>query len=239
MRWRLLRRRLSISSPRMTVRSHLPWPLRWAAVAVVLGFSGALALWAFEFGKNIAGLGQDSAELKVALQQARSDIDTLRRERESAQAIANTADSLLKAEKAAQTRLAEQVKALELENQVLKDDLGFFERLMPSAGDGMNIRGLQIDLPAPGQLRYQLLVMQQGGRALPDFRGRYEVSLSGLVDGKPWNVQMPQVSKPLQLRQYARLEGVAEYPSTVVVKQVQVRVLDEQGRVHATQSQKL
>ncbi|TBO30310.1 hypothetical protein EYS42_11500 [Aquabacterium lacunae] len=239
MRWRLLRRRLSISSPRMTVRSHLPWPLRWAAVAVVLGFSGALALWAFEFGKNIAGLGQDSAELKVALQQARSDIDTLRRERESAQAIANTADSLLKAEKAAQSRLAEQVKALELENQVLKDDLGFFERLMPSAGDGMNIRGLQIDLPAPGQLRYQLLVMQQGGRALPDFRGRYEVSLSGLVDGKPWNVQMPQVSKPLQLRQYARLEGVAEYPSTVVVKQVQVRVLDEQGRVHATQSQKL
>jgi hypothetical protein len=239
MRWRLLRRRLSISSPRMTVRSHLPWPLRWAAVAVVLGFSGALALWAFEFGKNIAGLGQDSAELKVALQQARTDIDTLRREREGAQAIANTADSLLKAEKAAQARLAEQVKALELENQVLKDDLGFFERLMPSAGDGMNIRGLQVDLPAPGQLRYQLLVMQQGGRALPDFRGRYEVSLSGLVDGKPWNVQMPQVSKPLQLRQYARLEGVAEYPSTVMVKQVQVRVLDEQGRVQATQSQKL
>ena len=101
MRWRLLRRRLSISSPRMTVRSHLPWPLRWAAVAVMLGFSGALALWAFEFGKNIAGLGQDAAELKVALQQARGDIDTLRRERESAQAIANTADSLLKTEKAA------------------------------------------------------------------------------------------------------------------------------------------
>ena len=47
------------------------------------------------------------------------------------------------------------------------------------------------------------------------------------------------MSKPLQLRQYARLEGVAEYPSTVVVKQVQVRVLDDQGRVHATQSQKL
>ena len=110
---------------------------------------------------------------------------------------------------------------------------------MPSAGDGMNIRGLQIDLPAPGQLRYQLLVMQQGGRALPDFRGRYEVSLSGLAEGKPWSVALPQVSKPLQLRQYARLEGVAEYPSTVVVKQVQVRVLDDQGRVHATQSQKL
>ena len=29
MRWKLLRRRLSISAPRMIVRSHLPWPLRW------------------------------------------------------------------------------------------------------------------------------------------------------------------------------------------------------------------
>jgi hypothetical protein len=46
MRWNLLRRRLSVSAPRMTVRSHLPWPLRWALAAVVLGFCGALALWA-------------------------------------------------------------------------------------------------------------------------------------------------------------------------------------------------
>jgi hypothetical protein len=56
MRWKLLRRRLSVSAPRMIVRSHLPWPLRWAVVALTLGFSAALALWAFEFGKEIAGL---------------------------------------------------------------------------------------------------------------------------------------------------------------------------------------
>ena len=40
----------------MIVRSRLPWPLRWAAVAVMCGFSAALALWAFEFGKQFAGL---------------------------------------------------------------------------------------------------------------------------------------------------------------------------------------
>jgi hypothetical protein len=55
MRWKLLRRRLSVSAPRMIVRSHLPWPLRWAVVALMFGFSAALALWAFEFGKEIAG----------------------------------------------------------------------------------------------------------------------------------------------------------------------------------------
>jgi len=36
MRWKLLRRRLSVSAPRMIVRSHLPWPLRWAVAALAL-----------------------------------------------------------------------------------------------------------------------------------------------------------------------------------------------------------
>ena len=54
MRFRLLRRRLTISAPRMAVRSAMPWPLRWAVVAIVLGFCAAIGLWAFEFGKGIA-----------------------------------------------------------------------------------------------------------------------------------------------------------------------------------------
>ena len=239
MRWRLFRRRLSISAPRMTVRSHMPWPLRWAVAAVALGFSGALALWAFEFGKNIAGLNHGGGEQSQALQAVRQQLSDLQREREQTQSITNTAGSLLKAERATQARLVEQVKALELENQALKDDLGFFERLLPASGEGLSVRGLQADLPAPGQLRYQLLVMQQGGRALPEFRGKYEVLLSGLMDGKPWAMTLPVVSKPLQLRQYQRLDGMADYPSTAVVKQVQVRVLNEQGHVQATQNLKL
>ena len=53
MRFRLLRRRLTINSPRMAVRSALPWPFRWAMAALVFGFCAAIALWAFEFGKVI------------------------------------------------------------------------------------------------------------------------------------------------------------------------------------------
>ena len=51
--FRLLRRRLTINSPRMAVRSALPWPFRWAMAALVFGFYAAIALWAFEFGKVI------------------------------------------------------------------------------------------------------------------------------------------------------------------------------------------
>ncbi|HET6789857.1 MAG TPA: DUF6776 family protein [Aquabacterium sp.] len=239
MRWRLFRRRLSISSPRMTVRSHLPWPLRWAAVAVALGFSGALALWAFEFGKGIAGLDHESRNAAQVLGQLREQMDDLKRDRDQAQSIANTADSLLKAERATQQRLAEQVKALEMENQALKDDLGFFERLLPASGEGMTVRGLQASVPAAGQLRFQLLVMQQGGRTQPEFRGRYEVLLSGTQDGKVWAPSTPALTQALQMRQYQRIDGLTEVPVNVVVRQVQVRVLDDQGRLHATQSLKL
>ena len=45
MRFKLLRRRLTISAPRMKVRSAMPWPLQWAAAAIVLGFCGAISLW--------------------------------------------------------------------------------------------------------------------------------------------------------------------------------------------------
>ena len=40
----------------MSVRSAMPWPIRWILGAVMLGFSAAIGLWAFEFGKGIAGL---------------------------------------------------------------------------------------------------------------------------------------------------------------------------------------
>lgn len=240
MRWRLLRRRLSISAPRMTVRSHLPWPVRWAAAAVALGFSGALALWAFEVGRDLTGVGRPDSQVKEALQRSQAQLNNLREDHQRALSIANTADSLLKTERATQQRLAEQVKAMEMENQALKDDLGFFERLLPAAGEGgLSVRGLQADLPAAGQLRFQVLVMQQGGRALPEFKGRYEVLLSGLMEGRPWAMPGPVVSQGLQVKQYRRIDGLAEYPSTATLKQVQVRVLDEQGLVRATQSLKL
>jgi len=234
MRWKLLRRRLSVSAPRMIVRSHLPWPLRWAVLALMLGFSAALALWAFEFGKEIAGLDRHSHR---ELAQLRIEVTELRADNERARAIANTADSLVKAERSAQERLAQQVRQLEADNQALQSDLGFFEGLMPMAGEGLQLRGLQADLRSPGHLRYQLLLMQ-AGKATADFTGRFDLVLSGQLEGRPWSQTSPG-PKPLQFRQYARLEGSIDLPPDVVLKSVQARVYDHQGALRATQSAKL
>lgn len=219
----------------MIVRSHLPWPLRWAAVALVFGFSAALSLWAFEFGKSIAGLDKDA---KAELAELRIEVAKLREEREGAQSIANTAQSLLKAEKVAQERLAQQIKQVESENLSLKADLGFFERLLPASAVGLNVRALQAEALAPGQVRFQVLIMQIGKNP-PEFVGRYDIVLSGTLGDKPWTISQPGGPKQLQVKQSARLEGTVSYPQEAVVKTVQVKVTDNQGGVRATQTVKL
>lgn len=235
MRWKLLRRRLSISSPRMIVRSHLPWPLRWAAAALVLGFSAALSLWAFEVGKGIAGLDRPS---KTELELLRTEVNQLREERDRAQSIANTAESLLKAEKAAQAQLAEQLKHVEADNLSLKADLGFFEKLLPAASDGPDVRGLQVEVTAPGQLHYQLLVMV-AGKSQAEFNGRYEFQLQGSLDGKPWTFVPAAAAKSLRFRQSARVAGFIDHPVEAVVKTLQVKLIDAKGAVRATRSARL
>ena len=234
MRWKLFRRRLSVSAPRMIMRSHLPWPLRWAVAALALGFSAALAMWAFETGKGLAGLDRHAQE---ELARLRTEVSQLREEREKALSIANTADSLLKAERTAQERLAQQLKQTEAENLALKNDLGFFERLLPAAaGDSvLSIRGLQAEAVTPGQLRYQLLLMQPG-KSRPEFSGRYELTLIGTLDGKPWSLPQAGGAHPLQVRQYRRVEGLIDHPPTAVIRTVTVKVTDGRGAVLASHS---
>lgn len=223
MRFKLLRRRLTISAPRMKVRSAMPWPLQWAAVAIVLGFSGAIGLWAFELGKDIAGVDRGERE---ELARLREDVANLRHERDRIQSILNTSGSAITVERAAQERLATQIRHLEAENRSLREDLGFFEKLMPASGtEAVAIRGLQAEVLSGTQLKWQVLVLQPVKNA-PEFRGRLELSFSGTLDGKPWIMQLPDGPQPLQFRQYRRIEGMVDLPPEAVVKNVSARVVE-------------
>lgn len=223
MRFKLLRRRLTISAPRMKVRSAMPWPLQWAAAAVVLGFCGAISLWAFEKGKELAGVDHGAHE---ELAQLREDVVQLRAERERLQSLLNTSGSAMTVERAAQERLAAQIKTLESENRSLREDLGFFEKLTPVNGtEAVAIRGLQAEVVGGSQLKWQVLVIQPVKNA-PEFRGRLELSMSGTQGGKPWVMPLPNGGQPLQFRQYRRLEGMVDLPPEVVVKNVSARIVE-------------
>ena len=226
MRLRLLRRRLAHNTPRVSVRSALPWPFRWLLGAVVLGFSGALALWAFEFGKDIAGLDRNA---KQELASLRSEVAVLRQELGKSQSISNTSESLLTAERVAQEQLLLQMRQLEVENQALRSDLGFFESLMPGTGSSeLNIRGLQVERVSEGQLRWQALMIQAKKNA-PEFKGTLEISLTGTLEGKPWSSAEAGRSQPVVIKSYLRREGLIDLPPMTVVKTVTARIL--QGSV--------
>ncbi len=242
MRFKLLRRRLTISAPRMAIRSAMPWPFRWAIVAIVLGFCAAIGLWAFEFGKDIAGLEKGSKEellrLRTELTEVKSELVVVKQERDRAQSIANTADTLVTTEKASHEGLLAQLKQLEADNRGLRDELGFFEKLIPSAGvDGLAIRSLQADLQGGNQLKWQVLVIQSGKNPA-EFNGRLDVSFTGLLDGKPWTANLAGDAPAIKVKQYGRMEGTFDIPPQVVVKGMSAKVMD--GAVaRATQSIKL
>jgi hypothetical protein len=223
MRFKLLRRRLTISAPRMKVRSAMPWPLQWAAAAIVLGFCGAISLWAFELGKDIAGVENGDRE---ELARLREDVVKLRQERDRIQSILNTSGSAITVERAAQERMASQIRVLDAENRALREDLGFFEKLMPASGnEAVAIRGLQAEMLAGTQLKWQVLVIQPVKNA-PEFKGKLELSFSGTLDGKPWTMPLPGGSQPLQFKQYRRVEGMVDLPPEAVVKNVSARIVE-------------
>lgn len=242
MRFRLLRRRLTISAPRMSVRSTLPWPFRWAILAIVLGFCAAIGLWAFEFGKDIAGLDRDAKEelqhLRTEVTDLRAELSSAKEARDQAQSIANTAGTLVITEKASHERLLAQVKQLEDDNHALRDDLGFFEKLLPAAGgDGVAIRAFQAEMQGTSQVKWQVLVIQ-AGRNTTEFSGRLDVTFSGVSEGKPWSAALTGGPQAIKLRQYARVSGEFLIPPGVIVNAVTARVLDG-TTARATQSVKL
>lgn len=235
MKLRLLRRRLTVSAPRVAVRSALPWTVRWLLGALLLGFSGALALWAFEFGKEIAGLERNARQ---ELEQLRVEVQQLRTQLGAAQSVVNTSESLLTAERAAQEQLLLQIRQLEADNQSLRSDLGFFERLIPgSGGDALSIRGLQVERVADGQFRWQVLMIQAVKNA-PEFKGALELSFAGTLDGKPWTLTPPNSPQTVLVRSYSRQEGVVDVPPQAVVKTVTAKIL-QGGTVKSVQTVQL
>lgn len=222
MKLRLLRRRLTVSVPNVAVRSALPWTVHWLLAALLLGFSGALALWAFEFGKEIAGLDRNAQR---ELELLRVEVQQLRTQLIKTQSVVNISESLLTTEKAAQRQLLLQIRQLEIDNQNLRGDLGFFEQLIPnSGGSALSIRGLQVERLASGQLRWQVLMIQAIKNA-PEFKGSLDLSFSGFLDGKPWSFKLPHGPQLVSVRSYSRQEGIVDIPIQFVVKTVTAKIL--------------
>jgi hypothetical protein len=235
LRRKLMLRRMSISAPTLSIGTKTPWWVRLAFIFVGLAFAAAAGVWLYEQGSTFAGFNKDTVQKELTRLKAENAALLEDRERLTKSSI--TSESGLIIEKATAKQIASQSKVLEAENAKLKEDLRFFESLLPATGgaDAISVRNLrgQLDL-ANNQLIVRLLVMQ-GGKQVNNFVGNVQVTAAGIVDGKPATWAYPaagaaqSAESKLNFSRYQRVELAiplsATAAKTAALKNLQVRVL--------------
>src|SRR3974390_691039 len=130
MRWKLWMRIMSVSAPRVTGRSELPWPLRALLGFFAAALAAAAGVAIYEYGRDFAG--PDPRELVGHKEGRAEQLHDTAAERDRSSALANSYDAELKVERAAQEQLVQQVRSLEDEVTHLKEDLAFYASLLPA-----------------------------------------------------------------------------------------------------------
>ncbi len=210
---------------------------------VVLSLSWVLGAWLYDQGRRIAGYHNDESAREI--QSLRNHVMELDSELTKLRSLAGSGESSLQIERSAQKQLTRQVKILEMENAALKQDLAFFEGLMPVPGASDDI-GLRIDRirvepdVAPGGYRYRVLVVNSGGRQLKEVRAELQLAVRVRQNGKDVIIVLPSEGSEdekyrFEIKHFRRLEGEFSVPSGAVVKSVEAKILQE-GAVRARQS---
>jgi len=120
-----------VSAPRVTpVRSTLPWPLRALLGFLAAAMAAAAGVAIYEYGRDFAG--PDRRELVVHNEQLAAQLREAAAERIALQRWPIRTKESLKVQRAAQEQLMQQVRALEEETTRLKDDLAFYDSLLPA-----------------------------------------------------------------------------------------------------------
>ena len=205
----------------------------------------------------------DAGSLAAEVEQIRADAKQAIAERDAKLALVARLENQQRVDRAAAEQVQAQLRALENENARLKEDLSFFESLLPTPANakGVVIRSFRLQAlndserenvgtpasasdrksgEAPQALRYRLLV-QQSGRPERDFVGAVSLTVSLQQGGRPWVLQLPDATipeagpQPLAFRHYQRVEGTFELPEGAVVRSVLVKI-QSNGEVRTQQT---
>lgn len=232
MRLKLLLRNLSVSSPAMTIRSRLPWSVRLLLVFIGLAMAAAAGVAIYEYGRGFGG--PDRRELSEEVDRLRVQLRESEAERSRLTATATAFEAQLKVERAAQEQLLKQATQLETEVGRLREDLAFFESLLPTKANasGIQIRSFRAQTDGePDTLRYRLLV-QQAGKPERDFVGQVQLQVNMTREGRAITMQVPdpaltESKRPFELafRHYQRVEGALRLPEGAVARSIIVRIV--------------
>jgi len=221
LRLRRFRHRFGIAAPRVLVRSHVDW--RWYAAAVCgVVFLLVALVW------GVARRG-DVADLELELAGLRQRIASLDDELGRLRASAGTEQSVQQMDRGAVRQLSTRIKLLESENGALKEDIAFFDKLVPADSVESSVRIERVRLTPevePGRYRFRLLVGFQPSKQVKEFRGRLQLRIIAERAGEDVVLNFPgakdqQADYLVEVRHFARKEGVVVLPAGVKVKSVE------------------
>jgi DNA-binding transcriptional MerR regulator len=232
---RKIRSRIGIRSTRMSIRTHVPWYVRFGMSALMMGIAAAIAWWLVDNSYRITGFNREDAEQQI--RKLSADTTQMRQELESTKRALTERDRQVLIEKAAQTELARNVAQLQEENAGLKEDLGFLRNIMSSGSvpEGLSIQNLKVEADGEANTyRYRMLLIQ-GGQRKQDFKGRIQVVVRIAQGGATSQLSFPEDAQvrtsgaEVEFRYYHKVEGRFTIPEGALVKSVQAKVFGAPG----------
>jgi hypothetical protein len=234
---RKLRRKFSISAPRLAVRPHVPWYVRWAITLPFILAAGGVVWWAYDSGLELAGFHRGLAEQELEVLRSRVALLDAENAKMANQMASDERQAQI--ERSAMQETALQVKSLNEENERLKEDLSFFQNLPLTAGReaDLSIHRMKVEADSlPGEYHCRLLLVQNVQQRGKEFQGNLQLLVNGEQDGKKVVIQFPQenasdvAAHQLSFKYYQRVDRVFKLPEDMHVESVQVRVFEKGAR---------
>jgi len=230
---RKLRRKFGIYAPRLAVRPHVPWYVRWAIVLPFVLLACGLVWWAYDSGLEFAGFHRGLAEKELS--RLREQVSTLQIENARLSSQAASFERQAQVEHAANLETDKQLKALNDENSHIQEDLAFFQSLSLSGKHGpeLSMHRLKIERDAlPGEYRYRGLLVQSGSERAKEFQGNLQLLVNIQQNGKKAVMVFPQENTPedpayqLNFKYYQRMEHSFQLPPDASIDNIQVRIFE-------------
>ena len=230
--WRRVKRSFGISAPKLSVRPHIPWYLRWSLTVPFVLAALALAWWAYGSGLELAGFHRE--ETQEELTKLRGQVAKLGMENTQLSSQVAQYERQIQIEQASSKETSKQLKNLTDENARLQEDLAFFQNLTSTRGkEGeLGVHRLRLERDKmPGEYHLRMLLVQSGQRA-KEFVGNYQLVATVLKNGQRTTQLFPQNTSEspqfqLNFKYYQRIEQSIQLPQDVQLESIQVRIFEQ------------
>jgi hypothetical protein len=236
---RRIKRKFGIAAPRLAVRPHVPWYMRWAVVLPFVLAAGWLVWWAYDSGLALAGFHRSQAEQELA--RLRDEVAALKSENTRLISQAAAHERQAQMEHAANQETARQLKTLGEQYTRAQEDLAFFQNLSLSEArdSGLAVYRLELERDTlPGEYRYRMLLVRSGQLRSKEFQGSLQLLVNVQHNGERKVIVFPpedpeskialgDAAYQVKFKYYQRIERSFQLAPEMQIESAQVRVFEQ------------